>query len=116
MSLLDAANEDILVFPEEAYTDADGNTLTRAGRTGVPARARIAPASWAGRGDSADRASEGFESEQIYLLRFPRSWRTVLGAQSQIEWRGVRWSIFGDPVVFNSSPATAHSRYMIRRS
>lgn len=117
MSLLDRSNETVTVFPEEVTTDADGNTITRASATGIETRAWIAPQAQSG--TSARRAETqetGFFTEQVYSLRFPRSWTLALGAQSQIEWNGVRWSVFGNPVSHNGSARTRHCHYTIVRS
>jgi hypothetical protein len=116
MSLLDKYNQNIVVFPEEVVTDADGNVKTRPSRTGVPAVARLQPASQSG--TSARRTeqdNEGFEGEKIYYLRFPRSVQCRLGAQGQIEWLGVRWAVFGDPNIYTNSPRTSHHVYTIKR-
>lgn len=116
MSLLDKANEEVVVFPEEVITDSDGNTITRPSATGIPTRARIWPQNQSG--TSARRAEQndgGFFTEQYYGLRFPRSFPHVLGAQSQIEWNGKRWAVFGDPVLYNGSARTRHMHYQIVR-
>ena len=116
MSLLDNAQEECVVFPEEAVTDADGNTRTRPAATGIPARARFQVQGQSG--TSARRAeqdNEGFETEKVYRVRFPRSFPHVLGAQSQIEWRGHRWVVFGDVNLYTGSPRTSHVDYTIRR-
>lgn len=116
MSLLDKANEPIVIFPEETVVDADGNVKTRPSKTGFCARARIQPAGLSG--TSARRSeqdNEGFESEKVYTMRLPRSFCGILGAQSQIEWRGQRWAVFGDAFIFNNSPKTAHVAYTIKR-
>jgi len=119
VSLLDYAFEDVVVYPEEVTTDDDGNTKTRPSATGIPAKARL---QFQGQsGTSARRAEqdiEGFESEQVYNLRFPKTFTAehgLLGMQSQIEWQGKRWCIFGDPRVYTSSKRTAHIDYIIRR-
>lgn len=121
MSLLDtgARYQPVLVFKEEMIVDADGNKFTRPSTTPIEALARLQVANQSG--TSARRAeqdNEGFETEKVYRLRFPRSFTKnhgVLGAQSQIEWRGERWSIFGDATVYESSPALARVDYTIRR-
>ncbi|MBO0884646.1 MAG: hypothetical protein J2P17_30800, partial [Mycobacterium sp.] len=72
MSLLDTATEDIVVYPQETVTDADGNTRTRASVTGIPARATIQlPSAPAG---DAEGDTVGFQSRETYRLRLPRSW------------------------------------------
>jgi hypothetical protein len=116
MSLLDKSTEDIIIFPEEVTTDLDGNVKTRPSATGFHARGRIQPVGMSG--TSARRSeqdNEGFETEKVYTLRLPRSFCGVLGAQSQIEWRGARWAVFGDAYIFNNSPKTAHIAYTIKR-
>ncbi|CAM4098677.1 hypothetical protein NONI108955_08890 [Nocardia ninae] len=118
MSLLDKANESVVVYPEEVVTDADGNTKTRPAKVGFPARAMVRSAAQSG--TSARRTeqdNEGYESEQLYRVRFLRGFNNgvPLGAQSQIEWNGQRWALFGDAVRFNGSRRTAHLNYLIRR-
>jgi hypothetical protein len=39
----------------------------------------------------------------------------VLGAQSQIEWDGKRYSIEGDAMIYNGSRRTAYVDYLIVR-
>lgn len=117
MSLLDKANEDVIVYPEETFLSPDGNPMTRASTTGVPAKATIQIA--AASGTSARRSeqdNEGFETEISYRVRFPRSFTLVLGAQAQLEWRGIRYSIIGDVHEFRGSSVTKHNDYTIRRT
>lgn len=114
MSLLDRGNQCVVVYPEEKVTDADGNTKTQAAKCGFRARARIQPLG-SGGAASADQYGDGFDSEKVYSLRFPRGLRCVLGAQSQIEWMGERWVIHGDPLRYSNSPRTAHLIYTIKR-
>ncbi|AOQ28138.1 head-to-tail stopper [Mycobacterium phage DudeLittle] len=121
MSLLDtgARYQPVIVYPEEMVIDGDGNKRTRASKTGIPAIARLQVANQSG--TSARRAeqdNEGFESEKVYRMRFPRSFTKehgILGAQSQIEWRGQRWALFGDATVYDSSPALSRVDYTIKR-
>jgi hypothetical protein len=100
--------------------DEDGNKFTRPSLTPIQAIARLQVANQSG--TSARRAeqdNEGFSTEKVYRLRFPRSFTKehgVLGAQSQIVWRGERWSIFGDATEYDSSPALQRVDYTIRRS
>ncbi|MCH9733452.1 MAG: hypothetical protein K0U78_02700 [Actinomycetia bacterium] len=116
-SLLDSTNVDAIVFLEETTTDADGNTRTRASATGIPTRVRVWPQNQSGTSARrAEQADGGFSTEQVYGLRFPRSWPHALGAQSAVEIDGKRWSVFGDPVYYNGSARTRHTHYTIRRS
>jgi hypothetical protein len=116
VSLLDRGNQCVIVYPEEVVEDADGNIKTQPAKCGFHARARIQPIGQSG--TSARRAeqdNEGFETEKMYSLRFPRGFKCVLGAQSQVEWMGVRWAVHGDAMHFRASPRTAHLTYVLRR-
>lgn len=116
MSLLDYATEDCVVFLEETTTDIDGNTRTRPSTVGIPARARFQVQGQSG--TSARRAeqdNEGYTTEKVYRVRFPRSFPHEIGAQAQIEWRGHRWAVFGDVNIYSMSPRTSHVSYTIKR-
>jgi len=122
MGLLDtgARYQPVVVYKEQMVIDSDGNKFTKPSTTGINAIARLQVANQSG--TSARRAeqdNEGFESEKVYRMRFPRSFTKehgVLGAQSQIVWRGERWSLFGDATEYDSSPALARVDYTIKRS
>lgn len=115
MSLLDRGTDPIVIYPEEVVTDIDGNIRTQASKCGYPAIARIQPQGQSGTASRrAEQDNEGFESERVYTMRLPRSY-PVLGAQSQIEWMGARWAVFGDAFHYHSSPRTAHTAYTIKR-
>jgi len=121
MSLLDtgARYQPVLVYKEEMVIDEDGNRFTRPSSTPIEAIARLQVQNQSG--TSARRAeqdNEGFATEKLYRMRFPRSFTKehgVLGAQSEIVWRGERWSIFGDATEYDSSPALQRVDYIIKR-
>lgn len=121
MSLLDtgARYQPCIVYPEEMVIDRDGNKKTQPSEIGIPAIARFQVKNQSG--TSARRSeqdNEGFETEKIYTMRFPRSFTKehgVIGAQGQVEWNGGRWAIFGDATVYESSPALARVDYEIKR-
>jgi len=121
MSLLDAGAryQPVTVYLEEMVIDSDGNKFTKPSTTPIAALARLQVANQSG--TSARRAeqdNEGFSSEKVYRMRFPRSFTKqhgVLGAQSQIVWRGERWSVFGDATEYDSSPALQRVDYTIKR-
>lgn len=116
MSLLDRGRVNVTVFLEETSVDVDGNIRTRPSTTGIPASVVLQPKNQSG--TSARRSeqdNEGYEGEKVYSMRFPRSWPHILGAQSQIEWNGARWALFGDAVYYGDSPNTAHIVYTIKR-
>lgn len=116
MSLLDKGNQRIVIYPEEVYVDADGNTCTRPSKTGICVNARIQPMSQSGTAARrSEQDNEGFESEKLYSLRLPRSVKCQMGAQAQIEWMGERWAVFGDALRYLNSPRTAHMTYTIKR-
>ncbi|OKH76251.1 hypothetical protein EB73_03215 [Mycobacterium sp. SWH-M3] len=108
MSLLHRGTETVTVYPEEVTTDSDGNTITRPSAVGVVARAVIQPLT------STEDAAVGFQTESRYRLRLV-GYPTLLGAQSQIEWNGKRYSVEGDPRIFNGSRKTAHVDYVMVR-
>lgn len=117
MSLLDTGNQRVTVYLEEEFTNARGTISTRASTTGIPALARIDPQNQSG--TSARRSeqdTEGFESEEVYSIRFPRGFPHTLGPQAQIEWRGKRWAVFGFAAHYTRSPSTAHVEYTMKRS
>ncbi|ALA48128.1 head closure Hc1 [Mycobacterium phage Phlei] len=122
MSLLDhgARYDDVIVYPEETITDEDGNTFTRPSKTGIPAKARFQIMNQSG--TSARRAeqdNEGFLTEKIYRMRFPRSFTAehgILGAQSIIIWNGEKWSVFGDVTRWGDSHRTARVDYTVKRA
>jgi hypothetical protein len=125
VGLLDGGSpnyESITVYLQETVYDEDGNLVTRPSATGIPAKASF-------QRDTQSRASvrlleqadQGFESEEIYTMRFPRSFPHVLGLQAQVDW-GVdangnprRWAVFGWPIPYNSSPRTKHLIYTVKR-
>lgn len=121
MSLLDtgARYDPVTVYPEVMVIDADGNKFTKPSTEGIQAIARFQIQGQSG--TSARRSeqdNEGFESEKVYRMRFPRSFTKqygILGAQSEIEWNGRRWALFGDANVYNGSPALARVDYVIKR-
>lgn len=121
MSLLDtgARYQPCVVYPEVLTIDADGNKFTKPSTTGIPAIARFQVANQSG--TSARRAeqdNEGFSTEKVYRMRFPRSFTKTngtLGAQSEIVWNGQRWALFGDATIYDSSPALSRVDYTIKR-
>lgn len=117
MSILDwGCTEDVIVYPEIQTTDMDGNIRTKASATGFPAKARLQVQGQSGTSSRRqEQDNEGFESEKVYTIRFPRSFPHVLGAQSQIEWRGERWVLFGDVNRYTGSRRTRHEVYTIKR-
>lgn len=118
VSLLDGGSqyEPCTVYLQESVTDMDGNIRTRPSTTGTAAVARFQPQSSSGTSARLQESdNEGFESSEVYMMRFPRSFTTEIGPQSEVEWRGSRWAIFGYATRRNCSPATAHVTYTIKR-
>lgn len=121
MSLLDRGTqyEPVTVFPEVLTEDIDGNPRTLPSTVGIPTAARLQVMNQTG--TSARRAeedNEGFESEEVYSMRFTRQFnRTqgLLGLQSQVEWGGDRWVVFGYGNRYHGSPRTARFTYTIKR-
>ncbi|MBS1692277.1 MAG: hypothetical protein JST91_08655 [Actinobacteria bacterium] len=109
MSLLNKGTEVVKVYPEEAVLDDDGNVLTRAAVDAVPVRASVQPI-----GTPTEDDQVGFQSTSRYRLRLV-SGAPALGAQSQVEWRGLRFAVVGDPIVYTGSARTARVEYVIER-
>lgn len=118
MSLLDRGNSQIILYPEEVLTDRDGNTRTRASKTGIPLTVWLAPVGASG--TSARRAeqdNEGYETEKQMRMRLRRSdEHIVIGAQSKVVFEGKTWSVFGDVTEYRGSKRTRHKDYMLRRA
>ena len=118
MSLLDRGNKDVILYPEEAVKDRDGNTRTRPSKVGIPLRVWIAPVGASG--TSARRSeqdNEGYETEKHKRMRIPRKYDHIhIGAQSQVEIDGQIWSVFVDVSEYLGSPRTKHKDYMLRRA
>jgi hypothetical protein len=120
MSLLNKAKQDVVIYYEEAFIDEDGNTILRPASVGVPAKAEIQPARQSG--TSARRAeqdNEGYETEEVYRMRFTRQFdktMPMLGQASQVDWRGDRWVVVGQPTLYMGSRRTKHIDYQIRRA
>lgn len=105
VSLLRRSTDLVTVYPEVAVADADGNTITKPGAVGVVSRAVVQPL-------SSTEDSEGTMTR--YRLRLV-GYAGLLGAQSQVEWNGKRYSITGDPLVYNGSRRTARAEYVMTR-
>jgi hypothetical protein len=120
VSLLNKAQQTITVFPEETYIDDDGNTILRPAVLGYVTKAEIQAARQSG--TSARRAeqdNEGYETEEVYRLRFSRRHdRThpMLTQGAQIEWNGEVWHVVGNPTIYMGSRRTSHIDYQIKRN
>lgn len=111
MSLLSRSTDVVTVYAEESTSDSDGNTKTRASSVGVVARAVVQPIT---NGVSAESQDGGFDTTSKYRLRLV-GYTGLLGAQSKVDWNGKRYSIEGDPRVYNGSRRTAHIDYVMVR-
>lgn len=109
MTLLRRGSEVVTVYPEVVVVDSDGNTVTRCSAVGMVCRAVVQPIS------TDEKQDGGFQSEAKYRLRLV-GFVGVLGAQSQVEWDGKRYSVFGDAKVFSGSSRTARTEYAMVRS
>lgn len=109
MSLLDQGTHTVLVFPEQAGVDGDGNPVMKPAAAGFTARATVQPLS------STEASEMGVITGEVYRLRFAHP-EPLLGPRAQIQWLGQRWSLVGYPSHHTGSAATAHLTYHIRRS
>lgn len=118
MSLLDQGNETVTICPTTWVVDEDGNQMpTHPVENQFSAWVRIQPAAQSG--TSARRAeqdNEGFESEEVYRMRFPRSQEVELDTQDLVLWNGGTWNVTGHPFRHNGSPRTRRLEYTIRRT
>lgn len=105
----------MIVFPEESITDADGNTITRASATGVVCKAVVQPITSATATGGSEKHDGGFLSESKYRLRLVNWPGDVLGLQSQVEWRGKRYAVSGEPRIYSGSRRTFHVDHVIER-
>lgn len=116
MSLLRKGTEVVTIYPEETFTDVDGNSRTRAGTVGVVVRAVVQPITSV---NNSEDNKIGDLTETKYRLRLAGGWPTgdgVLGAQSQVEWQGKRYAILGEPMFYTGSPKTSHVDYVMVRN
>lgn len=100
MSLLDAGWERVLVYPQESYVDAEGNRLYRPAATAVEVLAHVQPMT------STENTAEGQAVETRYRMIAREA---PAGPWSQVEWRGVRFEVLGEPAVW---PGPAHLRHV----
>lgn len=117
MSLLDKGRETVVIYQEVNETDRDGNIIKGVTPVGVTTIATIQPAIQSGTSQRrAEQTNEGYETEDTYRMRLPRSFPFILEAQAQVEWLGKRWHVVGKVHRYNGSNRTAHVDYVIRRS
>ncbi|AEV52155.1 head-to-tail stopper [Rhodococcus phage WC1] len=118
MSLLDRGRETVFIYMEEVVEDRDGNKRSRPSKTPIRVdNVSLQPVGQSG--TSARRAeqdNEGYESEQVFRMRLPRSCKLVPQAQSEVIWKGQRFAVFGDAKPYNGSDRTRHNDYSLRRS
>jgi hypothetical protein len=117
VSLLNRGTDTVKVFQEVQAVeyDSDGNRRSRPSLIGTLVRAVVQPVGLDRIGATAERQDIGFYSESRYRLRLI-NYPNILGAQSQIEWQGRRYSIDGEARVHNGSPRTRHVDYVMVRS
>lgn len=119
MSLLDVGRETVIVHHQESWTSPDGNPMFRASDTDVETITNCAVQIAAQSGTSARRAEqdqEGYDTEDVYRFRPPRSYTRQIGFEAKVEWRGLLWSVIGNSKHFNGSNNTYHNDYTLRRT
>lgn len=119
MSRLDRWNHVVTVYPEVLWTDSDGNKMRRPSATGIPAKVFLSPVGVGG-GVADDTSSFGDLASvpTVYRMRPTRAAHAalgLLGRASEVEWRGQRWSVTGDPQEYGGSSRTRHVDYLITR-
>lgn len=118
MSLLDRGNSVVTIQPPHYITDEDGNTMPEyRPEDEFDATVRLQPSAQSGTSARrAEQENEGFESEEMYSLRFVRRQEVDLDPQTKLVWRGQTWHFFGFPKRYNGSIRTRRLEYMIRRT
>lgn len=117
MSLLDKSTVKVVIYPEITGYDDDGNPTRMPSKEGIEAGATMQHYGQSGMAARfADDPQIGFETEEMYRMRLPRSFKQVLGPRSEVVWDGKTWSVFGHPRVFTGSPKTAHYEYLVMRN
>lgn len=119
MSLLDVGRETVIVHHAEQFISPDGNIMYRASNTDVDTITNCVVQVAAQSGTSARRAEqdlEGYDSEDVYRFRPPRSYTREIQMQSRAEWRGQMWSLIGHDKRYNGSDNTNHNDYTLRRT
>jgi hypothetical protein len=118
VSLLSKGNATVTIQPPVYVADEDGNLMpTYNPADEFTAWVRLQPSAQSG--TSARRAeqdNEGFESEELYSLRFVRGQEDTLDPMTKVIWDGKTWHIFGYPKRYNGSLRTKRLEYLIRRT
>jgi hypothetical protein len=118
VSLLDRGRDAVTVYPQIETSDRDGNVILKASTIGIATLAAVQPAAQSG--TSARRAeldAEGTNTEEVYLVRFPRGFDTSgLGPGAELDWNGDRWNFLGFPRNYTGSRRTAHQWFQVRRT
>lgn len=109
MSLLRRGNEVVTVFAEVVTTDVDGNTIVKPSAVGQVAKAVVQPIT------TDENNEDGFHTSEKLRLRLVGWSGPELGAESQVEWQGRRYSVEGEPKRFRGSVRTAHTDYTLVR-
>lgn len=108
MSLLDGGPEEVTVYPQVLATDDDGNPRLAAATEGVTCRASVQPRAVA-------VSEDGQATSASYRLRLARGAGVELGPHAEVEWRGERWAVVGEPRRYSGSPRTSRVVATIER-
>lgn len=119
MSLLDKGRETVIVHHDETWISPDGNIMHRPSQTDIDTITECVVQVAAQSGTSARRAEqdeEGYNTEDVYRFRPPRSYTRLIGFGATAEWNGLTWAVIGNAKQFNGSDNTAHVDYTLRRT
>lgn len=110
MSLLNRGTDLVKVFQQVQAVeyDSDGNRISRPSLVGTLHRAVVQPIS------TTENMDGGYNTTTSYRLRLI-GYQGELGARSQVEWNGKRYSIQGEAMIHNGSPRTRHVTYTMVR-
>ncbi|CAN5550133.1 hypothetical protein BH11ACT6_BH11ACT6_29900 [soil metagenome] len=115
MSILNRGTELVKVFQQvqAVEIDSDGNRISRPALIGTLHRAVVQPIEM--QSANTENMEIGYVTTTKYRLRLI-GYQGVLGARSQVEWNGRRYSIEGEAKVYNSSPRTKRVEYVMTSS
>lgn len=105
VSLLDDARDTLLVWPEVAGTDADGNPVFTPAADPVSVSGRMDPVT----------ADEDATTGQAVITTYRFLSRTFPGGPfARVQWEGRTWDVVGEPQRRRGSEATRHVVVLLR--
>lgn len=106
MSMLDNGSETVTVYPEETFTDSQGNVVKRPADVGVVVtRVIMQPIN----SDHDRQRDESVHRDYRLICR-----NAPLGPWSYVDWNGIRLFVVSGPHPYSASPDTTHITATLR--